>query len=80
MATIRLSDCIWITSTECAALVGRRFEGQTTPNEAGIYWMVWAHGGLIYKTRHMVFQLNGEMAQAFNDDMQSAEYEPECTF
>lgn len=53
MSKLSLDDCIEVTSTELFEISEEpRFEGQTSPKNDGVYWMIWEVKGTLYKTKN----------------------------
>lgn len=51
---IQLKDCKLITSDEYMKLNSPVFQGQTKPNQEGIYYMVFECEGQLYKTQNKI--------------------------
>jgi len=50
---VTLDDCKEISSVEYCELSGRpEFVGQTRLTDDNVYWMVFRHEGILYKTKH----------------------------
>lgn len=51
---IQLKDCKLITSDEYMKLDSPVFQGQTKPNQEGIYYMVFKCEDQLYKTQNKI--------------------------
>ena len=69
----KLSEFTLITNEEFIKLKNPEYVGQTSANEAGLYYMCFESEGKLYKIRNILLTLKGDMSNDFNE-MQEADY------